>query len=85
MTSQVHRIFTTGDAPIGKVFVDHNASPPHPMNSHVQNLYAPDPDPNMEVVAYERTWRQNEDLGLNHMKSYSGDDTKDGDIATQRS
>jgi zinc finger protein len=45
-------------------------------------LHAPDPDPNMEVVAYERTWQQNEDLGLNDMNvdSYSGDDTKDGDI-----
>ncbi|KAG1779494.1 ZPR1 zinc-finger domain-containing protein [Suillus placidus] len=56
-------------------------------NSHVQNLYAPHPDPNLEVVAYERTWQQNEDLGLNdmNMESYSGDDTKDGDIKTQMS
>ncbi|KAG2068937.1 zf-ZPR1-domain-containing protein [Suillus decipiens] len=48
-------------------------------NSHVQNLYAPDPDPNMEIVTYERTWRQNEDLGLNDMnvEAYSGD-VKDG-------
>ncbi|KAG1781006.1 zf-ZPR1-domain-containing protein [Suillus placidus] len=51
-------------------------------NSHIQNLYAPDPDPNMEIVTYERTWQQNEDLGLNDMnvESYGGDDTKDGDI-----
>ncbi|KAG1876640.1 zf-ZPR1-domain-containing protein [Suillus subalutaceus] len=50
-------------------------------NSHVQNLYAPDPDPNMEIVTYERTWQHNEDLGLNDMnvESYGGDDTKDGD------
>ncbi|KAG1790621.1 zf-ZPR1-domain-containing protein [Suillus plorans] len=56
-------------------------------NSYVQNLYAPDPDPNMEVVAYERTWQQNEDLGLNDMnvESYSGDDTTDGDVKTQSS
>ncbi|KAG1868526.1 zf-ZPR1-domain-containing protein [Suillus subluteus] len=56
-------------------------------NSYVQNLYAPDPDPNMEVVAYERTWQQNEDLGLNdiNVDSYSGDDTKDGDVKSQRS
>jgi zinc finger protein len=49
-------------------------------NSHVQNLYAPDPDPNMEIVTYERTWQQNEDLGLNDMnlESYGGDDKKDG-------
>jgi len=37
-------------------------------NSYVQNLYAPDPDPNMEIELYERTWEQNEDLGLNDMK-----------------
>ncbi|KAG1792694.1 zf-ZPR1-domain-containing protein [Suillus plorans] len=47
-------------------------------NSHVQNLYAPDPDPNMEIVSYERTWQQNEDLGLNGMnvESHGDDDTK---------
>ncbi|KIK93287.1 hypothetical protein PAXRUDRAFT_145398 [Paxillus rubicundulus Ve08.2h10] len=45
-------------------------------NSHVQNLYAPDPDPNMTIETYERTWQQNEELGLNDMnvESYSGDD-----------
>jgi zinc finger protein len=34
----------------------------------------------MEIVTYERTWQQNEDLGLNDMnvESYGGDDTKDG-------
>lgn len=37
-------------------------------NSYLQNLYAPDPDPNMEVVTYDRTWDQNEELGLNDMK-----------------
>ncbi|KAH9000212.1 zf-ZPR1-domain-containing protein [Lactarius akahatsu] len=37
-------------------------------NSYVQNLYAPDPDPNMEIESYERTWEQNEELGLNDMK-----------------
>ncbi|KAG2132709.1 zf-ZPR1-domain-containing protein [Suillus bovinus] len=56
-------------------------------NSYVQNLYAPDPDPNMEVVTYERTWQQNEDLGLNdiNVESYGGDDTKDSDVKPQRS
>ena len=34
-------------------------------NSHLQNLYAPDPDPNMTVTEYERTWEQNEAYGLN--------------------
>jgi zinc finger protein len=37
-------------------------------NSYVQNLYAPDPDPNMTVEMYERSWEQNEELGLNDIK-----------------
>ncbi|XP_045207313.1 zinc finger protein ZPR1-like isoform X2 [Mercenaria mercenaria] len=38
-------------------------------NSYLQNVYAPDPDPNMEIVNYDRTEEQNEDLGLNDMKT----------------
>ena len=38
-------------------------------NSYLQNLYAPDPDPNMTVELYERTEEQNESLGLNDMKT----------------
>ncbi|KAJ3124173.1 hypothetical protein HK098_001347 [Nowakowskiella sp. JEL0407] len=34
-------------------------------NSYLQNPYAPDDDPNMTVEYYERTFDQNEDLGLN--------------------
>jgi zinc finger protein len=34
-------------------------------NSYIQNLYAPDADPNMEIEEYERTFEQNDDLGLN--------------------
>ncbi|KAJ1964162.1 nucleolar zinc-finger protein, partial [Dispira parvispora] len=34
-------------------------------NSHLQNIYAPDPDPNMTIEDYDRTWEQNEGLGLN--------------------
>lgn len=37
-------------------------------NSYMQNLYAPDPDPEMTLEEYERNWDQNEDLGLNDMK-----------------
>lgn len=37
-------------------------------NSYLQNLYAPDPDPGMTSEVYERTWQQNEELGLNDMK-----------------
>jgi len=37
-------------------------------NSFVQNLYAPDPDPNMTVEVYDRTFDQNEELGLNDIK-----------------
>ncbi|KAI6149746.1 zf-ZPR1-domain-containing protein [Pisolithus tinctorius] len=45
-------------------------------NSYLQNLYAPDPDPNMEIITYERTWQQNDELGLNDMKveNYAADD-----------
>lgn len=44
-------------------------------NSYLQNLYAPDPDPNMTTEVYDRTWEQNEDLGLNDMvvEGYEGD------------
>ncbi len=34
----------------------------------MQNLYAPDPDPNMEFEMYDRTFDQNEELGLNDIK-----------------
>jgi len=36
--------------------------------SYVQNLYAPDPDPNMKIEEYERTRQQEEDLGIADMK-----------------
>jgi len=37
-------------------------------NSYLQNLYAPDPDPEMKIEEYERSFEQNEELGLNDMK-----------------
>jgi len=37
--------------------------------SFLQNVYAPEPDPEMTVERYERSWNQNEDLGLNDMKT----------------
>ncbi|KAK7045495.1 nucleolar zinc-finger protein [Paramarasmius palmivorus] len=37
-------------------------------NSYIQNIYAPDPDPAMSIEMYDRTWEQNEILGLNDMK-----------------
>ncbi|PVU96673.1 hypothetical protein BB559_002295 [Furculomyces boomerangus] len=37
-------------------------------NSYLQNPYAPDEDPNMVIEQYERTFEQNEDLGLNDIK-----------------
>ncbi|KAG8220852.1 putative zinc-finger protein, partial [Butyriboletus roseoflavus] len=50
-------------------------------NSYVQNIYAPDPDPNMTIETYERSWEQNEELGLNDMKveSYSEDKSAEDD------
>jgi len=38
-------------------------------NSYLQNIYAPDPDPELTVVQYERSFEQNELLGLNDMKT----------------
>lgn len=35
----------------------------------LQNVYAPDPDPEMTTEKYARTFEQNEDLGLNDMKT----------------
>lgn len=37
--------------------------------SYIQNVYAPDNDPNMIIEDFERTHDQNEDLGLNDMKA----------------
>jgi zinc finger protein len=37
-------------------------------NSFLQNIYAPDPDPNMTVELYDRTFEENEELGLNDIK-----------------
>ena len=38
-------------------------------NNYVQNLYAPDDDPQLTIEEYERTYEQNEELGLNDMKT----------------
>ncbi|XP_056592399.1 zinc finger protein ZPR1 isoform X2 [Triplophysa dalaica] len=38
-------------------------------NSYLQNIYAPDPDPEMKIEKYTRTFEHNEDLGLNDMKT----------------
>lgn len=38
-------------------------------NSYIQNLWAPDPDPQLDVEDYERTWEQKEELGLNDMRA----------------
>ncbi|KAI8996384.1 zf-ZPR1-domain-containing protein [Trametes punicea] len=48
-------------------------------NSYLQNIYAPDPDPNMTIEMYDRTWEQNEELGLNDMKveGYEADAQQD--------
>lgn len=35
----------------------------------LQNVYAPEDDPEMKVEQYKRTFDQNEELGLNDMKT----------------
>ena len=37
-------------------------------NSYLQNIYALDEDPNMTVELYDRTFEQNEELGLNDIR-----------------
>ena len=34
-------------------------------NSWVYSDYAPNPDPRLEIVDYQRTWEENEQLGIN--------------------
>lgn len=46
--------------------VAHSFSTPLVM---LQNVYAPDSDPEMTVERYERSFEQNEELGLNDMKT----------------
>ena len=38
-------------------------------NSYIQSYNAPDPDPSLVEEVYERSWEQNEELGLNDMKT----------------
>ncbi|KAI8366903.1 ZPR1 zinc-finger domain-containing protein [Blakeslea trispora] len=52
-------------------------------NSYLQNLYAPDPDPEMIIEDYERSWEVNEDLGLNDMKLENYEDPKNVNVNTE--
>lgn len=38
-------------------------------NSYIQSLTAPEKDPKLDEVEYERTWKQNEELGLNDINT----------------
>ncbi|XP_065508099.1 zinc finger protein ZPR1 [Caloenas nicobarica] len=38
-------------------------------NSYLQNVFAPEQDPELRVERYERTFQQNDELGLNDMKT----------------
>lgn len=40
-----------------------------------QNVYAPEEDPEMEVVEYERSYEQNDEMGLNDMKTENYEET----------
>ncbi|CAK7895662.1 hypothetical protein CAAN1_05S04654 [[Candida] anglica] len=56
------------DAVDGKIgFTIHMLDPL--ASSYIQNVYAPDNDPNMSIEEFERSHEQNEDLGLNDMKT----------------
>ncbi|KIK58013.1 hypothetical protein GYMLUDRAFT_75097 [Collybiopsis luxurians FD-317 M1] len=53
-------------------------------NSYIQNLYAPDPDPAIEIELYERTWEQNEELGLNDMKVEGYESGKEDEVKSEQ-
>lgn len=38
-------------------------------NCFIYNPYAPEADPQVEVTVYDRTWEQNEELGINDMQT----------------
>ncbi|KAF8327180.1 zf-ZPR1-domain-containing protein [Cantharellus anzutake] len=52
-------------------------------NSYLQNIYAPDEDPNMTVEAYSRTLEHNEDLGLNDIKVENYEEPHAGQTVNQ--
>lgn len=45
-------------------------------NSYIQNLYAPDDDPNLLVEHYNRTDEDDDDLGIKHMKTENYGETE---------
>jgi zinc finger protein len=64
------RVLETGNEPFTLILDDPVS------NSYIQNLYAPDDDPQLHVEEYTRTWEQDEDLGLHQMnvENYQQDD-----------
>lgn len=46
-------------------------------NSYIQNLYAPDPDPELEVIYYERSKQQDDELGISDMKTEGYEQAQD--------
>jgi len=47
-------------------------------NSYMQNVYAPEEDPELTVEQYERNFEQNEELGLNDMKVEGYEEEEEG-------
>lgn len=46
----------------------------------LQNVYAPEQDPEMTVEKYKRSFDQNEDLGLNDMKTEGYEETDESPL-----
>ena len=53
-------------------------------NSYLQNLYAPDEDPAMTITTYDRTFDQNEELGLNDIKLEDYEEGHKADVEKER-
>lgn len=56
-------LYSTGTEKFVLILDDPNS------NSYIQSFYAPEPDPFLTEEVYERTFEQNEELGLNDMKT----------------
>merc|ERR1719197_754118 len=59
----------SGNSYILRYEIQPTQNKPVPTNLSDFSLTAPEPDPQLEEIEYERSWDQNEELGLNDMKT----------------
>lgn len=49
-------------------------------NSFIFSPHFPNKDPQMDIAEYERTWEQNEELGINDMKTDNYEQSEEGKV-----